>query len=210
MASVVQICNMALSHIGSSARVTSLSPPDGSVEAGHCATFYDQARTEMLEPGTWRFALKRADLASVTNDSTQWAYAYALPSDCMRALRVFPVDTPLTVFDDAINTFVANDQASARFDLEGDVLRTNADDAVLLYTRDVTDTTKFTPSFTSALGYLLASYLAGPIVKGNEGAKLGDSMRQRAMAIASMSATADANASHATHDFTPSSVEART
>lgn len=209
MASVVQLCNMALSHIGSAARVTSLSPPDGSVEAGLCFTFYELARTELLEPGNWRFALKRADLASVTNDSTQWAYAYALPSDCMRALRVFPAGDPATVFDDTTAAFVANDQGSARFDLEGDVLRTNVDDATLLYTRDVTDTTKFTPSFTSALSYLLASYLAGPVVKGNEGAKLGDSMRQRALSIASMSATASANASHATHDFVPSSVEAR-
>jgi hypothetical protein len=41
----------------------------------------------------------------------------------------------------------------------------------------------------------LASYLAGPIVKGNEGARLGDSLRQRAMAIADLSMAAAANAS---------------
>ena len=73
MASPVQICNMALSHIGSEARVSSISPPDGSVEAGHCATFYDVARTEMLEPGNWAFALKRAALAQVTNPRPVWA-----------------------------------------------------------------------------------------------------------------------------------------
>ena len=66
MASVVQISNMALSHIGSEARVASISPPDGSVEAGYCATFYDMARTELLEPGNWAFSLKRATLAQIT------------------------------------------------------------------------------------------------------------------------------------------------
>lgn len=209
MASVVQICNMALSHIGSSARVTSLSPPDGTVEAGLCSTFYDQARTEMLEPGAWRFSLKRAALATVTNESTNWAQAYALPSDCMRALRVFPASAFLTVFNQDDARYSPNDHDSAPYTIEGDVLFANVEDAVLLYVRDVTDTNKFSPSFSAALGYLLASYLAGPIVKGNEGAKLGDSMRQRAMGIAAVSATASANASHDTHDFLPESIGVR-
>lgn len=209
MASVVQICNMALSHIGSSARVTSINPPDGTVEAGHCATFYELARTELLEPGNWRFALKRAALATVTNDSTAWAYAYALPSDCMRAMRILTLADSLTVFNQDERQFAPSDRGSAEFDLEGTTLRTNVPDAVLLYTRDVTDTTQFTPSFCTAFGYLLSSYLAGPVVKGNEGAKLGDSMRQRAMAVASVSTTASANASRATTEYIPTSVSVR-
>lgn len=198
MASPVQVCNMALSHIGSEARVSSISPPDGSVEAGHCATFYDVARTELLEPGNWAFALRRAALAQVVNPSTVWAYAYAKPADCERALRVLRPSIAVTVFTQ--DRFVephTDDRDSAPFDLEGEVLLTNEPDAVLLYIQDVTDSTKFPASFTSALSYLLAAYLAGPVVKGNEGAKLGDSMRQRAMSIADLAATASANASSA-------------
>ena len=196
MASVAQLCNMALSHIGSEARVSSISPPDGSVEAGHCATFYDLARTEMLEPGTWAFALKRALLAEITNTSDQWLFAYAKPSDCMRPVRV-------------LLGGAGDDTTGTDFVLEGDVLFTNEQDAVLIYTRDVTDTTKFTPSFVSALGYLLASYLAGPILKGNEGVRVGDAMRQRAISLADLSATSSANASSVDHDITPSSIAAR-
>jgi hypothetical protein len=195
---------MALSHIGSEARVSSISPPDGSVEAGHCATFYDQARTELLEPGNWRFALKRASLSQTTNLSTAWAYAYTLPSDCLRALRVLRPSVAVTVFtQDLVAQPHTDDRDSAPFDLEGDVLYTNEVDAVLLYSKDVTDTTKFTASFTTTFGYLLASYLAGPIVKGNEGTRLGDGMRQRAMSMADVSATASANAS--SEDNTPTS-----
>jgi len=199
MASVVQICNMALSHIGSEARVASISPPDGSVEAGHCATFYDLARTEMLEPGNWAFALKRVPLAQVTNPSTVWAYAYAKPADCLRALRIPQPSIAVTVFtqDEKMVDPHTDDRAGALFDIEGEVILTNTPDAMLIYTQDVTDSTKFPASFTSALSYLLASYLAGPIIKGNESVRIGDAMRQRALSLADVSATASANASMA-------------
>lgn len=197
MASVVQICNMALSHIGSDARVSAISPPDGSVEAGHCATFYDLARTELLEPGTWAFSLKRATLAEVANTSEAWAYAYAKPSDCMRPLRILRPALGVTVFNQDTIAAHTDDRDSAQFDVEGDVLFTNEPDAVLVYVQDATDTTKFPATFTAALSFNLAGFLAGPIVKGNEGAKLGDAMRQRAMSAADLSAAASANASSA-------------
>lgn len=210
MASVVQICNMALSHIGAEARVSSISPPDGSVEAGHCATFYDQARVELIEPGNWRFALKRATLAELANDSDTWLYAYALPSDCLRPLRVLRLfSAGVTVFNQDDVRFSPTDRESADFDVEGATLYTNEPAAVLLYTRDVTDTGKFTPSFVSALSDLLASYLAGPIVKGNEGVRIAEALRQRAMLKGDIAATASANASAATHEHVPSSIAAR-
>lgn len=197
MASVVQICNMALSHIGSEARVSSISPPDGSVEAGHCADFYDMARTELLEPGTWPFALKRAALAQTTNSSTAWAYAYVKPSDCQRPLRLLHPSVAVTVFTQDKVTAHTDDRSSAAFDVEGDVIFSNEPDAVVVYVRDMIDTNKFPASFTSALSFLLSSYLAGPIIKGSEGTRIGDAMRQRAMALADVAATASANASSA-------------
>jgi hypothetical protein len=53
------------------------------------------------------------------------------------------------------------------------VLYTNVETAVLRYIADVDDTTKFSPSFTACLARLLASYLAGPIIKGETGANVG-------------------------------------
>lgn len=209
MASVVQLCNMALSHIGSDARVTSISPPDGSVEAGHCATFYDLARTELLEPGSWAFSLKRAALGALTNTSEAWAYAYAKPSDCMRPLRILRPSMGVTVFkQDTVYAHI-DDRDSAQFDVEGDVIYCNEPNAVLVYVQDATDTTKFTPSFTAALSFLLAGYLAGPIIKGNEGARLGDAMRQRAFNAADLSAAASANASSAETSIQPTIVAIR-
>jgi hypothetical protein len=210
MSSVVQICNMALSHIGSEARVLSISPPDNSVEAGHCATFYDIARTEMLQPGNWAFSVTRAALAQVTNPSTVWAYAYAKPADCQQVLRILRPSIAITVFTQDLVAYPhTDDRDTAPFDIEGEVILTNQPEAVLAYVRDVTDSTKFSASFTSALSYLLASYLAGPILKGSDGVRIGDAMRQRALAIGSTSAAASANASSVEAMSQPSIVAVR-
>jgi len=209
MASEVQHCNMALSHIGSDARVSSISPPDGSVEAGHCATFYDQARTELLEPGNWAFSLARATLASITNPSTAWVYAYTKPSDCLRPLRILTPSLALTVFTQDEVVLATGDNDGANFEVEGTTLYSNQVDAVLLYVRDVTDTTRFSASFSSAFSYLLSSYLAGPIIKGSEGMKVGDAMRQRAMSLADVAATASANASSQQTEFMPAQLRTR-
>ena len=209
MASIIQICNMALSHIGAGPLIASISPPDGSVEAGYCATFYDIARTELLEPGTWSFALTRTELAELTNASDAWTYAYARPSNCLRALRILRPSTGVTVFNEDTVSLSRNDRDGAPFDLEGEVIYTDQEEATLVYTVDVIDPGRFTASFTAALSFQLASYLAGPIVKGNEGAKLGDAMRARAMSMADLSAASAANASSAETGVTSSIVAAR-
>ena len=196
MASIVNICNIGLSHIGSSALVSSIDPPDGSVEAQHCKTFYDQCRTAMLEAGAWAFALKRAELAEVTNLSNAWYYAYALPSDCMSAKRV-------------LKTGSTSDNDGRPFGIEGETLYTNESEAVLLYVRDIVDTTKFTPGFVEALGYLMGSYLAGPIIEGFESIKIGDALRQRAMQLASAADAVSANASMYDEEYIATSIKAR-
>jgi len=179
MASAVDIANIALSHLGADAVVTQLSPPDGSVEAGHCARFLPIARQTALASHSWSFARKRATLALLTNDSTQWAYKYQLPSDCLRPRKILAADE-----------LDAPERNGAPFEREGDALYTDREDAVLIYTRDITDTTKFTADFTAGLGMLLAGYLAGPIIKGNEGVRVGDAMRQIAMQRALAAASA--------------------
>lgn len=210
MSSTVQICNMALSHIGAGPLISAINPPDGSTEAGYCAAFYDQARIELLEGSNWDFALKRADLASITNVSTTWAYAYALPSDCLSAKRVLSVGAGVTVFNqDQISRALMTDRRSAAFDIEGATLFTNEPDATLVYVTDVIDTGRFTPAFSAALSYLLAAYLAGPIVRGAEGARLSNAMRSSAMSIADLAATAAANASSAESSLSPSILAVR-
>lgn len=82
----VEICNRALDAIGARI-ITSLT--DGTREAGLCARYYEQVRDDILRSHPWNCATKRASLAaSVTAPAHGFAYAYPLPSDCLRVVEV--------------------------------------------------------------------------------------------------------------------------
>lgn len=157
MASEVDICNLALAHFGQDASIDTIDPPDGSVEAGYAATFYPIARDEILESGDFSFARTRATLAELTNARPDWLFRYALPADCLKPRAVLMPQYDATL-----------DEAQP-FELEGDSLYTDVEDAVLVYTFKLTDPTKFTPLATSAVSWRLASYLVGPITKDPTG-----------------------------------------
>jgi hypothetical protein len=220
VSSDVDISNAALSHLGARAQVAAISPPDGSVEAGYCARFYPLARRELIEQHAWSFARARATLAEVDNPSTVWAYAYARPSDCIKPLRVLALSAveasaltgPLDLYSDypgAVLDQLFSERGSMAFEVEGDVILTNEPEAVLLYRSDVTDTSKFSPMFATSCAMLLASYLAGPIIKGLDGAKVGAQWRQTAEAVAGRAITSNANAASETAAFVPSHLAAR-
>ncbi len=198
MASDVDICNMALSHVGSDAIITSIDPSDGTVEAGHCARFYPQARAELLENFRWGFASKRQQLNPVVNISDAWAFAYAVPSDALRPLRLLQSGSAAASGDifDLDTTYplvLPNERGGAEFEIEGTTLFANEEEPVLLYTTDVTDTGRFTPTFRTALSYLLASFLAGPLIKGGEGARTALKLREIANGVANSAAAINAN-----------------
>lgn len=157
MSSSIDICNLALAHIGDEASVSAISPPDGSIQASHCARFYPIARDQLLEMHAWSFAVTRVTLAATGTPPDQWAYQYAFPANALKILKVLPEG-------------VATDEESEDFELETlsdgtRVILTNAELATARYIKQVTDTTKFTPLFVSALSWSLASMLCGPITK---------------------------------------------
>jgi hypothetical protein len=92
------------------------------------------------------------------------------------------------------------------------ILYTNVDGAALRYIDLVTDTTKYTPLFVLALARLLASYLAGPILKGETGMKVAAAqLKLFAEVEYPKAAAASANAGHRTtrQTFRPSWLAAR-
>lgn len=199
MSSAVDICNIALSHLGADAIVASISPADGSVESGHCARFYPIARRAAIEMAKPSFARARALLAEITNVSLVWAYAYARPTSCIKPLRILTLDLGLTVFTQDDTTIESDEDRSAKFELEADTIFTNEPEATLVYLTDVVDTTKFTPMFEMGLGLLLASHLTGPLIKGKPGIALGNSLYERAVAALTAAATSNANSSATVH-----------
>lgn len=185
MSSVVDICNLALSYLGDEATVTAIDPiPDGSAQAALCARFYPISRNSLLEMHSWGFATVRFSMSELSSASVppQWQHAYAIPSDAINLLAVIDsaagsdysvaIPTPF-IPPGTINANIGNFTPQpfvAETLLDGtQVIFTNQENAMLLYTRLVTDATKFTPLFTEALAWLLASKLAGPILKGATG-----------------------------------------
>lgn len=186
MASAVDICNLSLSLLGERAEVTSISPPDGSAESQHCGRFYPMARDELLEMHGWTFAARRIALAEVVNDRPGWAYAYALPTNCLKARAVLALEARDDEYGDDF-LIESGTTGSA-------VLYTDRPEATLLYTVSITDTTRFTPLFTAALARLLAVKLAGVVIKGATGMQVSMSHEKLFLLEKAEAATADSNA----------------
>lgn len=167
MASEVDMCNLALAHLGDEATVSSINPPEGSVQASHCARFYPVARDALLEMHNWGFAVRRAQLAQLVNDRTEWAFSYALPASTLRALSVLPPDAADEL---AASGAYSPQKYTIGATATGKALYTNQENAVLLYIANITDTTQFSPLFVTTVSWYLASMLAGPVLKGDVGA----------------------------------------
>ena len=182
MATEVDICNLALAHLGDDATIASINPPEGSAQAEKAARFYPIARNNLLEMHTWSFASKRGNLALTTNSLDQWDYAYVAPADMMTAVaiispssqndyatRMSAGDTPGNLTANFAPTIVAGQYTPQQFALEGDLIYTNQENAMLRYQAFITDPSLFSPLFVTTLSWHLASMLAGPIIKGDQG-----------------------------------------
>ena len=185
MASEVDICNLALARLGDNATVASIDPPEGSSQAEHCARFYPVARDSLLEMHAWKFATRRVLLAQLTTDTWNWTYAYAEPTGVLKLLAVLPASA-------------ASDADTQEYEAETDgngarIILTDQEGASLRYVAHVTDTTVFSPLFVDALAWLLASYLAGPVLKGDAGAAMAKACLQSFMLALSNAKVSDAN-----------------
>lgn len=208
MASVVDICNLALAHLGDVATVSSIDPPEGSAQASHCARFYPIALSAVLEMHAWGFATTRIALAyNATNPTSTWEYCYGTPSNVLNYIEVLdpratddysigvqmagvgPYSAPVV----GLGVYVPQNFAIEKDDNGNDILLTNQEDAVLRYTQLVTDTTKFTPLFVMTLSHYLASMLAGPVLKGEVGRAEAEKQLKLAFHYQAQAEGSDAN-----------------
>lgn len=185
MTTDVALANLALGHLGEDASISQLNPPEGSPHAEQAAQFYPVARDALLEMHPWNFATRRVALAELaTNPCTRWAHAYALPSNVLAVFGVYEYEAQ---DDDDVNDFEIETDA-----LGNRVLYTAIADAKIHYTVSVSDVTRFSPLFSTALSFLLAAYLAGPVLKGETGRTVAQAMMQTAMGWLAQARTSDA------------------
>ena len=201
MATEVDICNLALAHLGDTATVASIDPPEGSAQAEHCARFYPIARDALLEEHVWGFATKRVSLALLSEAWPEWTYAYAQPNDAVNIIAVLSPTATDDYSQSIINipdVAIAGNYEPQPFSCEinetgAPVILTDQENAVLRYTALVSDTGNFSPLFTVTLSWRLAAMLAGPLIKGDAGA--AEAKRCEAMAQAYLSKAIESDAS---------------
>lgn len=169
-ASDILIANMALSHLGNAAgQIESFT--ERSTAARQCGLWYDVCRREILESQDWSFARKRIALALHSEDPpADYQFRYQVPNDLLAARYIWNPNSRAVgtsafntsqafglqqAFSDAIPFVIESDSTG-----ETDTLLTDQEDAILIYTFDLTRVTKFSPLFVNALSHLLASRTA--------------------------------------------------
>jgi len=202
MPSVVEICNLALAHIGG-ARIQALT--DNSAGANACALIYEPLRDSALRDFPWNFAESRQVLALMDETASGWNYVYQFPSDCIRALHIYnPIsgnsveegyyrdgqfyhDTARAGTDKIDFQVALNAAKNSR------VILTNKESAELVYTARVSDPNLFDPLFVRALSYAMAADMAVPL-KGS--AQLKDQLLRDYIRIVSKAQVSNANEFH--------------
>lgn len=161
MTSDVQICNLALGHIGE-APIADLGQKDAAGKA--CKRNFDPIRDEVVQAFPWSCAAHRVLLAE---DKEAPAFGYQrrflLPADYLQPGPITDSGEP--------------DGYPYRWKREGRFILTDAPAPLkFIYTRRVTDPTLFDPLLVSAISYRLASALATPL-------KASEAAAQRMMAL---------------------------
>ncbi len=161
----VTIWNMALGFIGTR---TVASDTENTLEAVQCGLYWDSARRQALRDFPWNFAQRRVWLAEIdmpVGYEKQYAYAYAMPEDALQALRLFPEgeDLRTNYADEEAGRFLVVHDAERK----GGVIVTNAQNALLSYTADITDVSLFDDLFMHMLARKLAAMVAISLLKNN-------------------------------------------
>ena len=175
----VDICNRALSRLGTRSTIAALD--ENSTEARAASIWYAATRDALLRVHDWNFARHRVTLGELGGAPAGWTYRYALPSDCLRLLRIVSA---------------RGDRRPARFEVVSDgALRSVLSDepeAEAIYTMRVVDPTLYDAAFSAALVDQLAAHIAYPVTQKTEVA-----VRLAQMARATLADAMVANAGEA-------------
>lgn len=164
-ASITDICNMALGHLGSSLEIANYET-ENSQEARACRRYFEPARDTTLKKFPWPFATQFYTLGLVEEDpTTEWAFSYRYPSDTLQFRRLLS-GTRNDTRQSRVPYRVVKDSA-------GLLIYTDCEDAVGEYTVRVSNASFYPVDFTLALSYLLASMIAPQITSGDQ-FKLGE------------------------------------
>lgn len=151
----VQIINMALVHLGHTQFIANRSELANEAIVGDL--FYDPAVQYCLEDFAWGHARKYVALGLVQTDpNDDWQYSYRYPSDCVKVRRIV---TALGRVDPAPPPFNVGQDDTGR------LIYTDTQNAVIEYTKLVTNTALFPAMFAEAVSWWLAGLMCPGLAK---------------------------------------------
>lgn len=150
---LIEICNLALDSVG---RSTIQSINEDTREAQVCKLRYGLSRDFALADFDWGFARTHSVLPLTSEEYPGWDYAYARPSDCLAPRWIY-------------NSASKEKENAIPFDIglssdkNTNLILTDQQGAVLIYTTVVTNTSAFSPAFSLSLSWRLAAEIAIPL-----------------------------------------------
>ena len=146
MASTVDICNGALNQLGAT---TILSLTEDSKNARLCNSRFTQVRDGVFRSHPWNCLQKRIELAQdTTAPAWGFSYAYTLPADCLRLLRILDYDS--------------------NYKVEGRKILSNTSSMKILYIGRITDPNEYDESLRETLSAALGADIAFAVTSNNQ------------------------------------------
>ena len=145
MASVVNICNSSLNLLGAST-ISALT--EDTKNARLCNQRYEPVRNRVFRGHNWNCLIKRVQLAANSTDPVvEYAKSYALPSDCLRVLKIHNGTTDSIASD-------------LDYKIEGKNIVTDQTTVYLVYVALDTDPNNYDAYLREAISHQLAADLA--------------------------------------------------
>ena len=145
MASTVDICNGALNQLGAT---TILSLTEDSKNARLCNSRYTQVRDSVFRSHPWNCLQKRVEIAAdTTAPAWGFSYAYTLPADCLRLLRILDYDS--------------------NYKVEGRKILSNTSTMKILYVARITDANEYDELLRETLSAALSADIAFAVTSNN-------------------------------------------
>ena len=145
MASIVGICNGALNQLGAT---TILSLTEDSKNARLCNSRFTQVRDALFRTHPWNCLQKRIQIAA---DSTApawgFTFAYTLPADCLRLLKILDYDS--------------------NYKVEGRKVLSNTETMKILYVSRVIDPNEYDELLRETLSASLSADIAFAVTSNN-------------------------------------------
>jgi hypothetical protein len=199
MTSSAGVLKLALSHIGEDTGLVDLDNPTSvAEEAG--TEFYPIARDLALTAHAWDFATRTSALTVFGDTPDGWSFAYALPSNHLHTFDLWAAGSRQHGSESRAET--PPHQIESLDDGQM-IVHTDVENAVMRYALRIEDTARFSATFIEAMSWLLASMVAGPIIKGDTGAKVARDCYAVYMARIADAAARNANSSQTRLDHRP-------